>query len=236
MTGVDLRTRPIAAPQSNRPTGGFVGMRVDHAETPLSEIERLEREAITRLEQARREAEQIQRDAYHAGFEQGDKAGQKLAMQKAEPTIQIFTTLIEQMQNERRVLIEQHERELIKIAYLIAQRVLHRELDQRPESVREVVAAAVGKIDATKPITLVLSPMDKVLIESEMAHGLLKDRLAERPTLIADESIARGGCRVLTETGDVDAAIESQLLAIRSGLWDVEATPNPATGEPDVEA
>lgn len=235
VTGVDLRSRPVAAPQTNRPLGGFVGMRVEHPEAPLSQVERLEREATARVEQARREAEQIQRDAYLAGFEQGEKAGQKLALQKAEPTIQTFTTLIEQMQQERATLIEQHERELIKVAYLIAQRVLHGELERHPERVREVVAAAVAKVDTTQPLTIVLAPMDKQLIEAEIAGGLLKGRFSLQPTLLADEAMPRGGCRVLTEAGDIDAAIDSQLIAIRDGLWDTQDSGDAAEAS-DVEA
>jgi len=218
---VDFSDQRLAPPARDLPRGAFQGLAAgERAEPPLSHLERSELEARRLVESARAEAETIQRDAYHAGFEQGERAGRELALQKIEPTIQMFMNLIEGLKREREEQIRRHENELIKIAFLIAAHILRKQVELHPEVVREVVEAALAKVDRTQHVHLFLAPNDCQLIQQQLAffesHGWPPEHLHLEP----DPTITRGGCRVETETGNIDATIETQLKAMKTLLWD----------------
>lgn len=224
---VDLRTTPMGPQRPDRPAGGIVGARpLGRGERPLSELEMREMQIKQSLENAQRQAEAIQAEAYHAGFEQGERAGEKLVLQKLEPTIQTFLSLIDGLQRDRAALIEEHERELIKVAFMIAGKVLRRAVEMEPEQVEQVVRAALARVTGAQHVTLHLAPIDAQLIEQQMQRARqAADSAAllwppENLTIVSDEEVARGGCRVETPTGDIDATIENQLRVLRTQLWD----------------
>jgi len=220
VTEVDLARRPMSAPNPARPLGGFSGYR--HGAPPVemrSDIERREQESIELLEAARRQAEALQAEAYRAGFEQGERAGEKLVQQKIEPLLQNFLELIEAVRRERGNLIRQHEHELIKVAFSIATRVLGATLERQPEMVTGVIEAALAKLAGTQDATLTVSPYDRQLIEQQMRNCRGAAWPPEQLKLEADESVGRGGCRIQIAGGDIDATIETQLRGLKNLLW-----------------
>jgi len=218
---VDPRAKPLPAQTRPRPSGAFHGYRPGEASPVLqSEIERREQESVQLVENARRQAETIQRDAYHAGFEQGERAGEKLAAQKIEPVIQAFQTLLESVAQDRTRLIEEYHQELIKVAFTIATRVLHRTIEIAPESVGDVVDAALEKAGRAQQVTLQLSPHDRQLVEQQMRQRRGENWPPASITIQEEESLGRGGCRLSTEIGDIDATIEMQLRMFKTMLWE----------------
>lgn len=217
---VDLQQRAMGPQHPQRPAGGFSGAGREGApgET-LTHLERCEREAASMLEEARRQADALQADAYREGFAQGERAGEKLAQQKGEPVVQAFQELIRSMQNERAELIRQYEQDLIKVAYAIAAQVLHATLEHEPEYLAGVVEAALAKVSNAQAITLKVSPYDHQLLDPLMRKRSGGAWPPPQMTIEADETIARGGCRVETETGDIDATIETQMRVLKNALW-----------------
>ena len=150
VTDIDLRQKPMGPQNPHRPEGGFHGPQQVQDEEHLSQLERMERDAMRRIDKANQEAEAIQREAYQAGFDQGEKGGRKLALQKLEPTLNTLNTLIEAASSERERLIHQHERDLIKVAFAIAIEILKDTIQMEPERVTQVVQAALSKIPCTR--------------------------------------------------------------------------------------
>jgi flagellar assembly protein FliH len=207
----------------NRPPGGIAGLSGNASDgTPLSVYERREHEAEQLLAAARREAEKIQADAYHAGFEQGEKAGEKLTQQKLEPLLQSFNALLSSMQQQRTELIRQYENDLIKVAFAIATQVVKHEIEHVPETLQHVVQAALLKVHDTQHLTLRLAPIDAQLLQQQLERGEPAGFPHEHLTLVADDTVGRGGCRVQTDAGDIDATIETQLRLLKCSLWNEE--------------
>lgn len=219
---VDLAATQLSGYYVERPAGGF--MRPPEPEPEPEEpqpslIEQCEEEARRLVEEARREAEAIQREAWQTGFEEGERAGNKLAMQKLEPALQTVNGLIQSLVEAREAVIREHESELIKVAFLIASRVLHRQLEMQPETVADVVREAIGRVPKTESVQVLVSPHDLPLLEQMLRETGSGFTIPERAELRADESVQRGGCRVVTQAGDIDATVETQLRTILEALW-----------------
>ena len=220
VTDVDLSSRQVGAQRPDRPEGGFCGFNPGGPpQQVLSEIERREQESLRLIEDAQRQSESIQAEAYRAGFDQGERAGEKLAMQKLEPMLQSFRELTEAVMGERENTIRMYEQDLIKVAYAIATEVLKTTIQLHPEVVAEVVEAALAKISKAQEATLRVSPYDKQLIEHQMRKLKGESWPPANMKVVADESIGRGGCRITTDTGDIDATLETQLRVLKSMLW-----------------
>lgn len=219
---VDLRERTVGPQRPHRPGGGFAGHQGTVPEAAgMSTFERREAESRAEaqrvVEEARRQAEAIQREAYEAGFAEGERAGLKLTEQKTEQILQTFNGLIAAVQQDRAALAEQHEYDLIKIAFLIATRVVHDAIMMEPERVRRVVRAALGKLPERQAVTLRLNPADRGLVEQQLATLA---GAPDRVTIEADQTVGRGGCHVLSDEGDIDATIETQLRMLRALMWE----------------
>jgi len=218
---IDLRGSQMGPQNPTRPLGGFFELGQDNpSQEYLTAFEQREREARRIVDEAMHQAEVIQRDAYHAGFEQGERAGEKLAHQKIEPTIHTFQAVIDAISQDRQTLILQHEQDLIKVAFAIAQQVIRATVKFNPDVVKEIVESALGKVAKSQRVVLFVSPYDRQMIEQYMRKREGGDWPPEHLTIQTDDTIARGGCRVETDTGDIDATIETQLRVLREMLWD----------------
>lgn len=233
-----MHERAMGPQRTERPEGGFFGRQGGEPQEALSHLERRQREAEEQaaqlVEAARREAETMRREAeairreaeatqaaaYREGFAQGERAGEKLALQKTEPVMQALQELLNAAGLDRENLIRRHEQELIKVAMVIAAQTLKTTIELQPEVVTGVVEAALAKVGGAQAITLKLAPHDLQLLET------LKRKEGGTPwppaqvRIEADETVGRGGCRIETEAGDIDATIETQLRILKNALWD----------------
>ena len=89
-------------------------------------------------------------------------------------------------------------------AVQLAQQVLRCELAQRPELVAQVAAEAVNAVMlSARQIAVHVHPQDLPLV----AEGAEEALSARGARLHADPSVARGGVRVHSDVGDIDARI-----------------------------
>lgn len=227
-TDIHLKTMPVGPQDPGRPLGGFTGVvGPPPAELPHQYMERCRREAeqLGRelLANARREAEKVQREAYHSGFEEGERAGHKLALQKLEPTLVALKQIVDEIQTERKRLIERHEQELIKVAFALAVRIVKNVIDQDSQTVLRVIAEALKKVTGRQKVTLRLSPLDYQMIQQQFSRELSELWPPDSIAIEADEAIGRGGCRIRTDQGDIDATIESQIRTLKDSLWSAQS-------------
>lgn len=209
-------------PRLKRPTGGIQGLGpgAQTGAAALSTFEKRQREARDLLDQARAQAEKIQQEAYHKGFEQGEQAGMKLASQKVESVLRELQNLINGLQHERERLIREHESQLIRIAFAIAIRIVHREIEQENDVVLGVVRDALKKVVKADRVRVHVSPYDLDLLRQQMSEsGIGDDFLSPQIELEGDFEITRGGCRIETGSGEIDATIQTQIELLKSILW-----------------
>jgi flagellar assembly protein FliH len=85
--------------------------------------------------------------------------------------------------------------------------VLRSELAARPELVAQVAAEAVNAVLlSARHIRVFVHPEDQTLVELGAGEALA----ARGARLLGDASLARGGCRVESDLGQIDARIESR--------------------------
>lgn len=155
--------------------------------------------------------ERIQKQAYDEGFARGQADGLAAAQQATGERLQRLQQILDALGTPLKELDERVEQELVTLALSIARLIVRREIRTDPAQVIAAVREAMAALPAAaRKVRLHLHPEDAALVReqlrpSEEGHGW---------HLVEDPSISRGGCKILTETSQIDATVESRLTAI----------------------
>lgn len=162
--------------------------------------------------------EDIERIAWEEAYAKGLEAAQaqidkRLNELKQQATQ--FTALINALAQPLAQLDAEMEQQMLQLVFAISRHVLRRELRMDPAQVIAIVRDAVGLLPlAQRNIRVHLHPADAALLREKLAEPQ-----AERAwTLVEDPVMARGGCRVATDTAQIDARLDTQLAVAFSHL------------------
>ncbi|MFC1602452.1 flagellar assembly protein FliH [Pseudomonadota bacterium] len=167
--------------------------------------------------------EQIQKEAHKEGFEQGKKEGFKYGhkealeegRQRLQENIKNLEKLFNTLETPFKQLDEQVEQELVALAIAIVKLLVRREIKTDPNQILGVVREAMAILPvSSRNVRLVLHPEDAELVRE--VYAATETELGW--TIIEDPILARGGCRVLTDTSQVDATLESRLKSLIAPL------------------
>ncbi|QBM17529.1 hypothetical protein MARI_16440 [Marinobacter sp. JH2] len=177
-------------------------------------------------EAARADGYQEGRDAgYQEGFEQGrseghqegvaagETEGREQGRQQATEAIQqenaALMARLDNILGELLIPIERHEAELesalVNLTTVLARAVVYRELSIDTSQIRDVVRKALKSLPSTADNVRVSIHPDDFEPVSEVA-----ERLEVKPSIIQDDSLMPGGCRVETRNSLVDYTVEKR--------------------------
>lgn len=177
-------------------------------------------EWLARVDAARRQGrEEGYREGLAALVEREKKLEQQLAAQLAQ-----FTRALDA---EFDGLHEELADAVTRIALQLARQVLRSELQLAPELVLRVAGEAIeAVVQSATQLTVYVHAQDLPLL-AEGLQNLLESRGAR---LLAHPEIERGGCRVESDVGSVDARVATRWAQAAAALggeiaWDEEQAP-----------
>jgi flagellar biosynthesis/type III secretory pathway protein FliH len=153
---------------------------------------------------------------YDQGFVEGEKAGIEEAKRKAEPVIKNFEEALNTLEEIKKTIYQNAEKETIKLAIAIAKKIISCEISTNKEIVVNVVRRALQQIPDKEKIKIRVNPddLDIVLGDKEKLENVL--RKFKESIFLEDENISNGGCIIETNSGDFDARIEKQIEIIEN--------------------
>lgn len=136
-------------------------------------------------------------------------------------------------------LLKESEEDLLRLAVMIARKIVQREIAQDPAILAAIIAAAVGGGAERDRVVVRLNPGDYGVVAANRQTFLAGIGDDAPITFTPDETVGPGGCLVETATGTVDARIESQLDEIYRTLLEERSVPAetvPSQPEPEHRA
>ena len=121
-----------------------------------------------------------------------------------------------ELQSQRDHILEQAQRETIKLGIAIAERLLRRTLSAQPDAVIELVRTTLNWTVGAATVRIRLHPADCDLVEPQ-TDVLRRDCSAEIQ-FVRDEALARGDCVAETPHGEIDGRVETMLDRITEEL------------------
>lgn len=140
---------------------------------------------------------------YAAGLREGEAAAERMS-QLADGFARLLDSLDTRLADGVRDL-----------ALDIARQIIVGELAARPSIIHDVVRLALQQMTETsREARLVLHPDDAVLIRARLEGTLDRSRVR----LVEDERMVRGGCRIETAQGDIDASLPTRWRQVVAAL------------------
>ena len=159
--------------------------------------------------QVRARTQAVREEARRAGYAEGYEKG---ASEWAEAVRTARASVA--------AAVEAAKPQIVRMALRIAEKVLRRKLETEPEALLPMVDEALRSLSAQHQSRVVLRahPEDRPVLESRLKHWLERNPGMASLQVVADESFRRGGCRIESDFGMVDATIDTQLRVIERHL------------------
>jgi flagellar assembly protein FliH len=166
------------------------------------------------LADVRNRAAQIENEARDRGLAEGRARASAEIDTSVEPLREKFAQSLAELAGLRAIIAERTERDLVLLALEIARKVVHREVTIDADVVLTLARVALSRLHNNAVARVHLHPDDFNYVTSR------KDQLesAVSVEIVEDRSVARGGCLIQTEMGDIDARIEQQFAEIERGF------------------
>ena len=175
-----------------------------------------QQQAETIITVAQQEAEKLRQDAYAQGLASGQEAGREQAKQEFLPALIAFAQIGQSLIVLEEQLMERFTPQLVRLALDIAEKVVGKAIEEDPRIISSVLERARAELPQARSIRIWLHPLDhQVLTECRPDLVWVGEKGGRTVEVVSSEEIERGGCRVETEMGVVDATIPVQLEEIR---------------------
>lgn len=158
--------------------------------------------------------EALERDAFAKGFAQGERAGAEAAGKRGEAMLRRLTQTLDELATLRAQMIHQTERQMVQLALAVARRVVRREVSLDQDLLIAMARVALERLGESAQVTVRLHPEEYEATSAARAVEWTGTSI----TVVADTRVGRGGCRVESEFGLMDAGIDAQLHELGRAL------------------
>jgi flagellar assembly protein FliH len=178
----------------------------------------------------------IQKAARDEGFEQGRREGQEYGHREGveqgradvADRVRRLDGLLRALETPFEQLDHQVEQEVVTLVIAMVRQLIRREVRLDPGQIVGVVREALGVLPVgARSIRVVLHPEDAELVRSAYALG----EHDQKWQIVEDPVIQRGGCRIHTDTSQIDATLDSRLSSLIAPLLAGERLQDGGEGE-----
>ncbi len=154
--------------------------------------------------------------ARQEGFEEGLRQAKEQSASEAKNASLRLAQVLGEMAALKQKLRRDTEAEVVKLSLAVARRILYRELNADPDSIRGVIHAALERLRRREIFRVRVHPsamraMEDCLQVTDSSNPI---------TVIADSSLGPGGIVFETAAGELDASVDTQLQEIQRGFTD----------------
>jgi flagellar biosynthesis/type III secretory pathway protein FliH len=182
---------------------------------PLRDVRRIDPSVIAAENQRRQEADL--KASYDKGKRDGEKALSEQLLQQRAEILQLQNGVLESLRQSVKKVVADSEDTLVALTLEIAQKLVG-SLAITPEMVESSVKDALGQIEQSTRIKVLLHPEDLSLLQ-KIDSALLPQAGSQSAMQVQSSSdVTRGGCIVETDFGTIDARRETKLEMIKRSL------------------
>lgn len=225
--GNEVRTWEIAAVRPEPPastakpdTAALYQEAVREAESLLADarlaVQQLRESALRELEL---EAERVLAKAHAEGMEAGLNEGRAQLQSECQSQLEPLQALLTELPAAWNQFCHKQIPTMTEICIKAAESILHEQLTLEPERVAAIVRAAISHVPHGHELTVAVHPEDLPLLQLET----LTTRSTDHVQLTPDPTLRRGGCRVESRQGVVDATTEGAMHRLARTLREERA-------------
>jgi type III secretion protein L len=201
-TGSNLLKQPAVRDRSF-PSGGVLKWRVMDARAEARRV----------LEEAAREADAIRRDAQSESLELREAAYRE----GLETALLELNEHLLAAREARDTALAEVERDVLRLSVRLAEKIVGREIERDNKTLADIVSTALRHARQHEMLSVRVNPADLPAVQEH------RDRLdpagrARFLDLIPDPGVRPGGCVIESESGTVNAQLDTQLRVLERAL------------------
>jgi type III secretion protein L len=170
-------------------------------------------EARRIIETAQAAAAAIHESAEHAALELREAAYRE-GLDAA--TLELYDHLLAARERRDAALVEV-EADILRLAIKIAEKIIGQEIARDQTTLTHIVSTALRNARQHEMLTVRINPADFALIQTQRDQ-LDPSGRARFLDLVADPRVAHGGCLIESESGTIDAQLDTQLRVLERAL------------------
>lgn len=166
------------------------------------------------------------------GHEQGMAAGREAALNERRESLQqlegAWVATLQDFVSRREELIDDARKDVLRLACIIAGRVIKRQVELDPSIAVDQLEAVLGMVMRPSRLKIAVHPLDRPLVEAALPGLAQRYGSATHTEIVEDATVSRGSCSARVSEGDgnatlggagmIDATIETQLTRIVEAL------------------
>jgi flagellar assembly protein FliH len=172
--------------------------------------------------EAQKQADLIKKKAQDEGQKSAQTAAEKILDEKVgkrmEGLLPALKQVIAEIADARQTWLRQWENSSVKLAAKMAEKILHRELQQDPTLPLTQVRQALELAAGIPNIRILMSHQDFHTLGTQAAQITKEFNRVGNAEVMADASVKAGGCKVITANGELDLQLHAQLERIVNEL------------------
>jgi flagellar assembly protein FliH len=167
---------------------------------------------------AQERLQQAVQQAFENGMAEGISKGRDLQVHESSHALKAAEEAIKQIGRLRTSIIERSEREILGLAFAIAEKVIHHEVTVNRNVVGDVLKSAVKALSDKENIRVRCHPGDLAMLCDLRPELLTTTEGLRNVEFIEDSAIKPGGVKIETGIGEVDARIDKQFEVIKNAI------------------
>lgn len=148
----------------------------------------------------------------------GRQEGLAIGQERFESTTNALAQALEEVCRLRDSLAQSGTQDMLRLVMAVAEQIVRRVIEVDPKLVIYMVEQALHASVRADSYRISVNPEDLEVVNAQKPLFMASISGLKNLSIDSDPAISRGGCRVDSELGDVDATVESQLDAIRQAL------------------
>lgn len=170
--------------------------------------------------------ESAYQEAYQLGLDEGRKKAFQEHLEKIKTRLDDLDQLFSSIHNLKTELAQQNESHLVQLAFHMAKRLAHVEVQTDPKIVIEVIRKAMELAQIEEEVVVQVSPQQINFLESLKKESGRDFEFMKHIKLEPVEGLSIGGCIIETNYGEIDARFEERVdrlwLALSENLHRVK--------------
>jgi flagellar assembly protein FliH len=163
-------------------------------------------------------------EGYEAGLKKGREEGYEAGLVSAGEQLSFLEQLLTEMDGIRTHMVQRFEKEIMQMICRISEKVVYTEVHINHEVVKGAILQAFAEMAEFEEVTISVNPEDYDFIQIVKADFFKQYKDLKQISVLSNASIARGGCKIETHTGQVETSLESRLEAVKNSILNVSGS------------
>ncbi len=149
--------------------------------------------------------ENITKESYQRGWDEALERNRE----EVELICQSLNKAIEDLKQERDSTWDKCENGIVKLAFAIAKKTVYETISEgNSKMIERVVSDAINRVKEKNILSVCVNPEDAEKLKDMKIGG--PSNTGEIYEIVIDDKVSRGGCKVVTDCGGVDAMVETR--------------------------